>query len=169
LRIARRLYRQAERGVFVVTYPLWYPFHRHAKPARPIFVVGAPRSGKSVLSGLLSLHRGVTHIAEAEGGRIWDPHGYDDPDADHHRTAEALGEQDAPRIATTFEYLRRMRGGQRLLHDHARNSVRIGYIRALFPDALFIHVIRDGRLVVLVTAEPSLARMRPIRSRSAFS
>jgi hypothetical protein len=35
-----------------------------------------------------------------------------------------------------------------LINKHPRNAVRIEYIRSVFPDGSFIHVIRDGRAVV---------------------
>ena len=42
----------------------------------------------------------------------------------------------------------RSHGKARFVNKHPRNSVRIDYLRRVFPDARFIHVIRDGRAVV---------------------
>jgi hypothetical protein len=109
-------------------------------------MIGAPRSGTSISAILFARHPDVAHFSEA--GEIWDPDHYADPDADHHWTAAEVTAQVSARLHDRFEFARRVRRGDRLLNKHPRNSVRIEYLQALFPDAVFIHVVRDGRAVV---------------------
>jgi hypothetical protein len=40
------------------------------------------------------------------------------------------------------------RWGKRFLNKHPRNTLRIGFLDALFPDSRFIHLVRDGRGVI---------------------
>ena len=42
----------------------------------------------------------------------------------------------------------RYSGKKRFINKNTRNSRRIRYLNAIFPDAKFIHIIRDGRAVV---------------------
>ena len=42
----------------------------------------------------------------------------------------------------------RYQGKSRFINKNTRNSRRIRYLNAIFPDALFIHVLRDPRAVV---------------------
>lgn len=112
---------------------------------RPIFMIGCPRSGTSIAVRLFSRHPDVANRTEA--GRIWDPRSYSDPEADHQWEADLVSEKDARRLHTRFEYYRQREGKERLINKHPRSSVRIGYIRKVFPDAHFVHVIRDGRAV----------------------
>jgi hypothetical protein len=50
------------------------------------------------------------------------------------------------------------------VNKHPQNSLRLGYLKAIFPDALFIHVIRDGRAVVHST----LVKWRVERFRQRY-
>lgn len=113
---------------------------------RPIFMIGCPRSGTSISAVLFARHPDVANFSEA--GEVWDPRHYADPEADHYWTASDVTPQETARLHDRFEFARRVRRRRRLFNKHPRNSVRIEYLQAVFPDALFIHVIRDGRPVV---------------------
>ncbi len=143
-------------------FALWRPFCGGQRLDRPIFMIGCPRSGTSVSATLFARHPDVAHYSEA--GEVWDPHHYGDPEADHHWTADDVTEEEAARLHDRFEFSRRIRRGERLFNKHPRNSVRIEFLRTVFPDAAFIHVIRDGRAVVqslleMVEREPERKRM----------
>jgi len=112
---------------------------------RPIFMIGAPRSGTSVAVSLFAMHPWVANRTEA--GLLWDPAHFFDPEADHYWGPDRVTEQDARRLHAWFEFYRQKGRKKRLINKHPRNSVRIEYIRKIFPDAFFIHVIRDGRAV----------------------
>ncbi|MFQ5741634.1 MAG: glycosyltransferase [Acidobacteriota bacterium] len=135
---------------------------RSARLEHPIFMVGCSRSGTTLAANLFGLHRDVVHWSEAHD--ILDPENYRDYDADHYRTASDVTSKEAARLHARFEYHRRVHGRRRFLNKNPRNSVRIDYLRAIFADAVFVHVIRDGRAVVasmleFIRARPALARV----------
>lgn len=113
---------------------------------KPIFIIGSPRSGTTIAMKLLAGHPDVANLSEVS--YIWDPDHFADPEADHDWPESMATKKDATRLHTTFELYRRIHQKKRFLNKHPRNSVRIDYIRKLFPDAYFIHIIRDGRSVV---------------------
>ncbi len=131
---------------------------------RPILMIGCPRSGTSVAVRLFARHPLVANRTEA--GPIWDPEHFADPEADHHWDADLVTEEDARRLHARFEYYRQRANKVRLINKHPRNSVRIGYIRRIFPDACFIHVIRDGRAVAHSIV--SRTRREPLRQDIPF-
>ena len=138
----------------------WSATHPGARLVAPIFLVGAPRSGTSLAVELFATHPDVANWSEA--GRLWDPVHYRDPEADHHWPAERATQAEIARLHRFCEWYRASRGRTRFVNKHPRNSVRIDYLRRVFPDARFVHVVRDGRAVV----GSMLAQMRA-RSRRA--
>ena len=114
--------------------------------ARPVFVIGCPRSGTSILVRLLGTHPDMANWSEA--GEVWDPDHYRDADASHCWTADMVTEDAASRLHATFECYRRITRKRRFVNKHPRNTVRVGYLNKIFPDCFFIHIIRDGRAVV---------------------
>lgn len=131
---------------------------------RPIFMVGCPRSGTSIAVRLYAQHPEVANRTEA--GLIWDPENYANPEADHHWEADLVTEEDVRRLHARFEYYRQRDNKARLINKHPRSSVRIGYIRKVFPDAHFIHVIRDGRAVA--NSIVNRTRREPVRHDVPF-
>lgn len=124
----------------------WRLAHPHARLERPIFIVGSPRSGTTLAVDLFASHPEISNWSEA--GRIWDPGHYDDPDAEHAWPASFATPARVARLHRWFEWHRRREGRPRFVNKHPRNSLRMGFLHAAFPDAVFVHVIRDGRAVV---------------------
>jgi hypothetical protein len=111
---------------------------------RPIFIIGAPRSGTWMLYAVLRVSGRLSHLP-SEGHEIWE--------ADHHPaltgwSSNALGAADATeevaaRIRREFFLVTGSR--RRLIEKTPRNSLRVSFINAIFPDARFVFLQRDGR------------------------
>ncbi len=125
---------------------------RVAPPHRPVFVLGAPRSGTTMLFQLLGRS---PHLASLPGEAhlLWELF-HPDPGATstgHGASARDVTERERRAL---YWLIRRITGGRRYLDKTPRNSVRVPYLDGLFADASFVFLKRDGRAVVssLMTA-----------------
>lgn len=119
---------------------------------RPIFIIGCGRSGTTALADVLGQHPDVANVGEARHiwrllpeADLWD---YDESG----RGRLVLTTEDAAPVQR--EKLRRgfaaevaVLGGKRFVEKLPENAFRVGLLDALFPDALFVHLLRDGREV----------------------
>ena len=111
---------------------------------RPVFVIGAPRSGTSLLYSVLRSAPAFAHWP-GEAHEIWE--------ADYHPalrdwssnalTAADLEPRAAERIRRAFFLVAGSR--RRLIDKTPRNALRVSFVDALFPDARYVHLVRDGR------------------------
>jgi len=111
---------------------------------RPIFIIGAPRSGTSLLYAILRRSSRLAHWP-GEAHEVWE--------ADFHPAlrgwesncvgAEDLAHASARRIRRSF-YLT-AGGRKRLIDKTPRNSLRVPFVEALFPNACYVFLQRDGR------------------------
>jgi len=136
----------------------------------PIFIIGCHRSGTSIFYRKLALHPDLAFITRTTrrapnrllmmrlfmllrsmeknstpiGGEVWNKFG---SEADQVMTAADV----TPEIRHYFERLVKnhliLFKRKRFLNKSPSNSVKIGFLNALFPDAYFIHMVRDGRAV----------------------
>jgi hypothetical protein len=138
----------------------------------PLFLLGAPRSGTSHLYRCLALHpraawisnhcRGLPELAVLNRfaakaprtrARVWfgdtgeEASGYEVPHPVAERWFPRPVECDQPRARTDFRRLARAAGGDVLLLKVIAHDVRIPQLAAMFPDARFVAVTRDGRAV----------------------
>jgi hypothetical protein len=119
---------------------------RKRPPSRPIFVLGAPRSGTTVLFDILNQARGVASL-DRETGVIWDTfHRVEDADWASHQ----VGPDDVTQAERRYLYwaIDGLAGDLRYLDKLPRNTLRVLYLQSLFPDASFVFLRRDGRAVV---------------------
>jgi hypothetical protein len=135
---------------------------------RPIFIVGAPCSGTNIFYRTFAKHPDLAWISNitkkipssfwltrivmlfrkdhrpTEANNIWQKFvGTDD---------ESLGPKDV--TATVRNYLHsvlqnnlRIFKKPRFVNKCPGNSVRMEFLKEVFPDAIFIHILRDGRAV----------------------
>ena len=114
---------------------------RDAGPAMNIaLIVGCERSGTTILGELLAAHLAVRFIFEPH--EIWERAG-DGINGSHRLVAEHATTDVRLSIR---EWFRGQQGAATLLVDKTpRNVLRIPYVRAIFPEAKIIHIVRDGR------------------------
>ncbi len=106
----------------------------------PIVILGAARSGTKMLRALLSSHPDVTPVPW-DVNFIWKHGNYDVPHDE--LVPEQLTSRSRRFIART---IRRHGGaGPRIVEKTVGNTLRPEFVHAVFPDAYFIHLIRDGR------------------------
>jgi hypothetical protein len=111
---------------------------------RPIVVVGAPRSGTTLLGQLLGAHPALAHLEEP---RLTWRYG-NDGKCDMLSPADAR--PDVRRhIRAAFAGAVRQSGKQRLIEKTPSNSLRMGFVEAVLPGCLFVHIVRDATESVL--------------------
>jgi Sulfotransferase family len=111
---------------------------------RPVFIVGAPRSGTSLLYAILRTSAAFDHWP-GEAHEVWE--------ADYHPAQREWGSNVLDAGHVRPDAARRIRRSffltagknKRLLDKTPRNSFRVPFVDALFPDACFVFLQRDGR------------------------
>jgi hypothetical protein len=133
----------------------------------PVFIVGCPRSGTTVLGRILGQTPGFFYLHEPR--YIWchvkpelDIWAYRNPIEEGvlYWDANDANPQDASRLAQWFHLELFMSLNQRLVEKTPLNVFRLRWLNAVFPTAKFIHMIRHGRDVALSLVE-AVARWFP--------
>lgn len=127
------------------------------KLSQPVFILGPPRSGSTLLFETLSRCHGLWSLGD-EGHEIIEKHKALTPepfsDQSNRLTEQALTPELAKHIKRDFLYGIKDRNGARptadqeefrLLEKTPKNILRIPFLLALFPDARFIYLYRDAR------------------------
>ena len=124
--------------------------NRYKPVKKPIFILGTGRSGTTILGIVLSMHREVGYLNEPKA--MWHlihPHediigNYSQNHAKYRLTAEDVTDEMRQRAAQMFgAYLTTTRS-ERLVDKYPELIFRIDFVRALFPDARFIFLVRNG-------------------------
>ena len=114
--------------------------------AAPIFIVGMPRSGTTLIEQILASHPDVRAIGESTAfdaaarmvlGAITVPLNYAAHAGDLAKAAEKIGADYLDRIAPLLE------GRTRSADKLPGNFLNIGLIRMAFPNARIVHAVRD--------------------------
>ena len=116
----------------------------------PIFIIGTGRSGTTALGVVLSMHRDIGYLNEPKS--IWHAvHGGEDLIGSYSRD-EARYRLDANEIQPAHikamhriygAYLR-VTGTKRVVDKYPELIFRVPFVKALFPDAKFLFLARNG-------------------------
>jgi hypothetical protein len=113
---------------------------------RPVIVIGAPRSGTTWIGQVLSRHPEVAYLDEP---RLTWRHG-NDGKSDMLSADDARADVKAA-IRRAFAERVRAQNRTRLVEKTPSNSLRPAFVDAVFPDCLFVHVLRHPYDAVLST------------------
>jgi hypothetical protein len=140
-------------------------------PRNPVFIIGCARSGTSVLKRLLGAHRQIDAYP-SEANELWHPTSY--PWTSGARRAPPLWQAPAAftadslthwppghaeRIRRSFGWHQCLRARPVFLGKSSMINFMLADVERLFPDARFIHIVRDGRAVALSYAEKEGRKM----------
>lgn len=142
------------------------PAFCHQRLHNPVFFVGCGRSGTTILSQTLAGHPDLA-VYPGEANELWHPHLYpwvqatlDAPPfwADPMVfTQVSLSQPDRARydrqLQAAFGAYQFLHGGRVFLNKSVMVTFMMPYLLQLFPDARFIHLVRDGRAVALSYAQ----------------
>ena len=117
--------------------------------ADPIILIGAHRSGTTWLGKVFSRHPDLAYWEEPRHVWTW---------GNAYKKDDVLTEADArPRVRAhirgAFDAYVRSQGKRRLVEKTPSNTMRVRFIREVFPEARLIMVVRDGRSVLRSTGE----------------
>lgn len=128
-----------------------------SRVASPVFVVGCGRSGTTLIGELLGCHPDVAYLNEPRDLWALDPRtdAWKDGEGKIVLSADDVTSAVRQRLTAGFCDALRSTGRTRIVEKTPINSFRIGYLNALWPDARFLHIIRDGRAVARSIASRS--------------
>ena len=113
---------------------------------RPIFIIGAPRSGTTFLGNSLGRLPEVSYhfeprLTKAAARRVYD------------RSWSTRRGRLVFRVSYGMLLLAALDGGYRFAEKNPENSFLVPFLGAEFPDAQFVHIVRDGRDAAVSHAE----------------
>lgn len=159
----RRLVWRVRRSGPRIARPLSVVLPQAAPPARPVLVLGSPRSGTTLLLRAL-LRSAELRSVQGEGHILWD---------EFHHPRDRGWDSDALAAADVSERERRyvyraialVVRGKRFVDKTPESCLRIGYLDALFPDATFVFLRRRAADTVSSLMEGWRARPRFVKYR----
>jgi len=108
---------------------------------KPVFIIGNVRSGTTILSDILSQHKDVAFWLEPK--YIWR---YGNASAKHDlRSAKEANDSVKNYIRKRFFDFTQAKGKSRFMEKTPSNVFRVSFMNEIFPNALYVHIIRNGR------------------------
>lgn len=111
----------------------------------PLLVVGSPNSGTQALAEAIRAHPAIGDRSELR--MLWDED-FHERRNETRKTAADVRPADRRRLRGNFAWYQRSMGAQVLMNRHPENSLRIPFMKAIFPEAKLVHIVRDGRAAV---------------------
>lgn len=115
---------------------------------RPVIIISAARSGSKLLRSIIAASERFS-VCGYDANYVWK---YGSYSVEHDELSPAdVSQAQAHRIRAFFERLRRGQEGKPLLEKTVSNSLRVHFVRKVYPDAKFIHLHRGGLQAVAST------------------
>lgn len=127
-----------------------------------VFVIGSPRSGTTILAEVLGRHPDIADIYEPYF--IWDYR--TGSGSDDERTEAMADAATRAFIRREFELFANKSQQSVVVEKSPENCFRVPYVRAVFPEAKWIHIIRDGRDCVESIYRESEKRKQIVQQRN---
>jgi hypothetical protein len=141
-------------------------------PERPTFIIGCARSGTSILKKMLACHEWIAAFP-GEANHLWHPTAYPwvasdrckpplwkDPASFTKLSLEDWSRGHGDRLQREFAIYQRFRRKPVFLNKSAMIAFMLPEVQRLFPEARFIHIVRDGRPVAHSYARKEYGKMR---------
>ncbi|WP_028783983.1 sulfotransferase family protein [Thalassobacillus devorans] len=112
----------------------------------PVIIIGAGRSGTNMLRDTLTQINGVNTWPCDEINYIWRHHNVTYPNDEFD--AGLATERVKRYIRKEFDKMANAAPTTHLVEKTCANSLRVDFVYEVFPEAKYIHIIRDGRDVV---------------------
>lgn len=117
---------------------------------KPIFILGTGRSGTTILGIVMSIHKDVGFLNEPKA--LWHSinqnedliGSYSEGEAHYFLNASEADEKQKEEIHKIFGAYLRMTFSQRVVDKYPELIFRIPYVKALFADAKFLFLVRNG-------------------------
>lgn len=111
----------------------------------PVIVIGAARSGTKFLRDVLAAPSGVVCVPY-DVNYVWR---YGNQDFPHDAlTPEQLTDQNIHKIRQELYKLSKCASESVMIEKTVSNTLRVDYVDRVYPNARFVHLVRDGRDVV---------------------
>jgi hypothetical protein len=133
------------------------------KRNKTVFIVGSPRSGTTILGEILDNHPDISQWYEPYF--IWDK--YFRSAVNDERNEEDAIPKVCRQIHGDFLNFRRKKKSPVIVDKSPRNSLKIPFIKKIFPDAYFAHILRDGRDVTLSIHKEWIRRAKIVEGASS--
>lgn len=107
-----------------------------------VIIVGAPRSGTNMLRDVLTSVPGFGTWPCDEVNLLWRHGNRDHPDDE--LSAEHARSEVRDYLRRAFDKIRRREGAEVVVEKTCATSLRVEFTRAVFPDAKYVFITRDG-------------------------
>ena len=143
---------QVNKSVFRKSH---YHFRRllglNSQIKKPVFITGSPRSGTTILGTAISYHPDITYLNEPRS--LWISC-YPEYDIWTENATQRKGRlyldstictsSQNKKLHRLFYRQMFMQGKPRLVEKYPINNFRLNFLDSVFPDALFVHIVRNG-------------------------
>ncbi len=145
MKISPRIRGRTRSFIHVLRASIFFWF-RNETSEKPVIVLGAPNSGTTIFVRALDQHPDLVNRSEERV--LWNSRFHEQELTSDYRSAEHASVWKKFVIQGNFAYFYKILGHKRIVNKHPENSLRIEFLQKIFPEACYIHLLRDGRAVV---------------------